>query len=201
MQNSKSGRVINMIDAKRKIEVTKILRGMALVYPTEITDELVQIYCLVLQELSIQELNQAVIRYMRSDIAFFPKPGQLLAMLKPTDEDQAAEVAARILTAMRKYGGDYPEHHQKARECMGEIGWHVVQLQGGWSAMLTNTSLDTDIGQAQWRKLALSVIRKDSLGQLGETPSLQSKEQKGLQGLSDIMKKALDYKTKAVQGK
>lgn len=104
-----------------------------------------------------------------------PMPGQLKAILNPTltPDDEANEVAARILTSIPKHGWS---NSLKAREYIGEFGWKVVEMQGGWHYLCeTHKASQDGIFQAQCRNFAKTVSIKAKLGTLDTPPALPDK--------------------------
>jgi len=69
----------------------------------------------------------------------FPLPAQIREIVAPDQhidaEALAREVAARIVGAVTKFG--WP-NGRAAREFIGEEGWRIVELQGGWSHICEN---------------------------------------------------------------
>lgn len=154
-------------------EMATIVIGLAEYYDKELSPAQVAMYVHDLKELDPQELFQAVIRY-RNDPKNdrFPLPAKLKAMLifPDSDDDQARDAASRIIAAISKFG---PYQPKQAMEYMGELGWLVVQRQGGWlSVNETLTFQNQGILQAQWRDLALSLMKRSRLGLANRAPSL-----------------------------
>lgn len=80
-------------------------------------------------------------------------------------QDKGREVADRIWTAISKFGGYQPE---KAKEFIGDLGWLVVEMSGGWSDVCNVELSDEGIRKAQWRGSAEVYAKK---GGLGEAPT------------------------------
>lgn len=186
----KMGKVIYM---DRQIEFARLIRVLAETYNRQVSPDLIKIYYGTLSDLSQEHLQLAVTLYMNApENRFFPTPGQLRAMIMPSDEDQATEAVARILYAIKRYGGDYKEHHEKAKEHIGELGWKIVEKMGGWSRFLTFRD-ENEIGplaQSQWRKYAMGVLSRHRLGILEEAPALEFKPKKlnQLENIGELIK-------------
>lgn len=106
----------------------------------------------------------------------FPSIGDLIRLIRPVqdDSDLAIEAANRVVEAMTKFGWNNPGDAQKF---LGEIGWYVVNRNGGWKALCENVqSRDIQIYRAQFRELALSAIRRHRLGLLDVTPDFNQIE-------------------------
>lgn len=108
-----------------------IMRGLCEVYGREMTPFLSRAYWETLRDLTIEEVEQAAIRYMRQpekDCRFMPKPGDLRAMIDGTGNDTAAVAWSKVLRGMRDYGSyrsvafDDPVIHR------------VIEDMGGWPA-------------------------------------------------------------------
>lgn len=117
----------------------------------------------------------------------FPSFNDLAERANPTglsDEDMAKEAAALILNAVRTCGYNQPE---KAKLRVGGLGWRVVETLGGWEAV-TNIPHDSAIPvlSAQWRELALSLLRKHKLGITGK-PELPGTEVQAIEQPKHIM--------------
>lgn len=101
----------------------------------------------------------------------FPLPAQILEILNPTvsDEAMAAEVAGRILYAVKEIG--YTKS-VRAREYIGEIGWQVVKDFGGWTYICENlgTNIQPSAFMAQARGAAKAKLEIAKSG--GFDPSL-----------------------------
>lgn len=85
-----------------------------------------------------------------------------------TDEELANEASSRIAGAMTKYGSArFNGNYDRQREYIGELGWRVVELLGGWQN-LCNSIDDNDqlpTFKAQWRGLAMSQASAARRGQ------------------------------------
>ena len=118
--------------------IIKELILVAEVFGVSLTKSRIETYLAVLGELSELEMKRAVSEVLNDpSIKFFPLPAVFLQKAKPkaTDEDKAKEAAARIVSAVSRFGYPFSED---ARKYIGEIGWRVVELQGGWSTLCQN---------------------------------------------------------------
>lgn len=72
-----------------EIEVRSVLRTLAAVYKPPDGDraEVVHAWLTVLRGVDADMLGQAVRTYMRSDRQFFPKPGQILALVRQLESE------------------------------------------------------------------------------------------------------------------
>jgi hypothetical protein len=99
-----------------------------------------------------------------------PSIGDLAQRCAPSlrDEDSAVEVSARVLSAISRFG--HP-NASDAHRWMGEIGWYLVTINGGWS-QLCQTVKEKDLPQwrAQLRDQAAAALRRHKAGVLGAAP-------------------------------
>lgn len=128
---------------------------MSMYYGRKLDDPVITMYASDLEDLDFASVNEAMSKYRKD-----PKnrtmfvPAQIRQMVLPEDyitpEIQAREIAARICAAVPKYGYcNGPE----ARAFIGDIGWEVVQRQGGWSYICENlgVNINPSAFQAQLR--------------------------------------------------
>lgn len=177
----------------REGAIAGILVGLAGIYDKELHPEAFVLYSQALIDLSVEDIKRAVVLYLEdAKNDKFPRPAQLKAALSPTDEQQARDAVTRIIHALTKWSDPYghsDERRNKAKEYIGELGWIIVQRQGGWEKL----SVESDLGhgtQAQWRESMVSFMSKARLGILDEAPKLPSRrnEQKSLENLSFLPK-------------
>jgi hypothetical protein len=105
---------------------------------------------------------------------FMPRPNQILKYInkESSPESAANEVVGRINYAISRFGYPSPE---KAKEYIGELGWLLVERDGGWEEVCRNSDLKTKgIRDAQLRDRALAIIERSSLGILNAPPRLPS---------------------------
>lgn len=139
-------------------EIMKLVAALGEYYSWPLTPGQVAMYAEDLMCLEPQQLAQAIISYRndpRNDR--FPLPVKLKAMVGAAvnPEDEAVQISGRILGAIASIG---PYNTQRAREVIGEIGWQVVQMEGGWQTLCEVQTDDIPIRKAQWRNLAKSLI-------------------------------------------
>lgn len=155
--------------------IAQIISGLAIYYGIKLIPEQLDMFIEDLLDLSPDELTRAVYAYRNDpESRFFPRPAQLKALLKPSDDVQARDVAARIATALGRFGGR--DNLEKAKAFIGELGWQVVRMQGGWEELSSIPSMSELVNrQAQWRELAKSVTVRHKLGIQAEAPRLPGK--------------------------
>ena len=170
-------------------KVAKIVIALAEYYDKILSTTQLAMYVEDLVAIEPEDLIKAV-RIYRNDPKNerFPLPAKLKAMVVPanTDEDQARDASARIIASVSKFG---PYQEQRAKEYIGELGWLVVQRQGGWRATVEALTYDNQGQlQAQWRDLALSLARRSKLGLVDQAPELPQKNQGSLESFGVKLK-------------
>lgn len=101
---------------------------------------------------------------------FRPKPADIVEkILNKPDQGEADLVAARITAAISEFG--WP-NEAAAREAIGEKGWKVVELSGGWPDICKTT-----YDQMNWTRTNLAKIYM-ALGNEEEKLFLTPSEQK-----------------------
>lgn len=141
--------------------IAEILCGLAEYYDKKLTAGQIAMYVEDLSSLDPHRLFEAVQTYrLDPENNRFPLPSKLRSMLSASPADEGRESAAKIVSAVFKYGWNNPH---PARTYIGETGWAVVQAQGGWLAVCeTLTFQNQGMLQAQWRELAISLKRVKS---------------------------------------
>lgn len=157
-----------------KITAIKGLLVMASAYWREkLEDHVVEMYAEDLAEFAPEQIASAL-KQMRRDpkVRRFPLPAEIAALIAPpiTPEDDAKEAATRILGAVPKFGWANPTD---ARAYIGELGWRVVEMQGGWQ-YLCETLKPSMVPtlQAQFRELAKTTQTRALTGTLDLPPGL-----------------------------
>lgn len=146
----------------KQAEIMKLVSALGEYYRVPLTPGQVAMYSQDLMALEPEQLAQAINTYRndpRNDR--FPLPVKLKAMvgLAINPEDEAVQISGRILGAIAAIG---PYRSQDAREAIGEVGWQVVQAEGGWQTICEVQTDDIPIRKAQWRNLAKTFCeRKD----------------------------------------
>lgn len=142
-------------------------------------DALIRMYVEDLQELDPLAILEAYSRYRKNPRnRKMPLPSDIREMICPSIsvENESREAAARIFSAIRKFGWNNPAD---AREYIGELGWRVVNLQGDWVGLCESMSNHMIPSlQAQYRELAISVSNRISMGHDEMPPALPEKNSK-----------------------
>lgn len=149
----------------------------AMFYGETLTDAVIAMHAEALSDLPVDQIATAYSALTRkARVRRMPLPAEVRDLIQPQedrerdDADASRVVAGKIPAAISKYGS---YNSDAAKEYIGELGWEVVQAQGGWQVLCMNTNPEAlPILQAQWRELALSLLRRARMGKLNEKPSL-----------------------------
>lgn len=153
--------------------IKKLWIGLAEYYRMNLTDNQLTMYAEDLEDLEISEVAQAFKRIRREELfEFLPLPAKIRSMILGSTKDLALDASNLIVEAMSRFGYTNPE---SARAFIGELGWKVVQREGGWQSLCERTTNDDlPILKAQWRELAGALYRRDQTGRGHEPPGLPS---------------------------
>lgn len=128
---------------------------------------------------------------------FFPTPFQLRNYLenKPSIDTLANETASRIRSAITKFGWPNPEG---AKEYIGDLGWKIVERNGGWLSLCENHGLvlNPQTFHAQSRDLAKSMIESAELGIFDQPIKIPEPRKEDLTSIGNILKPLLENKQK-----
>lgn len=147
---------------EKRVEILKLIAALGEYYDKSLTPTQLAAYSEDLMCLEPAQLGQAILIYRndpRNDR--FPLPVKLKAMIGAavSPDDEGIQIAGRILSAIASIG---PYQVQRAREAIGELGWRVVQAEGGWEALCRIENDDLPIRKAQWRNLAKSFCERQT---------------------------------------
>ena len=151
-----------------KEKLGEIIFALGEYYNKPLTADQIDMYSEDLLVLSPEELTFAVKKYRTIESnTFFPLPAALIALVRPkenTDLDIAREVSARIIESVSRFGS---YRIKDAKKYIGELGWKVVERQGGWNTVCSELNEDNKATrQAQMRDLTLSIMKMSLNGTL-----------------------------------
>lgn len=123
------------------------------------SNELIAFYEKSLADLGYPALCTALEKLMieRNDRDPFPSVKTIRELIRPAanPEHDAIEAANRIVEAMERFGWPNP---RDARAFIGELGWLVVEREGGWESVCEKGVYSKlPMLKAQWRELAKSL--------------------------------------------
>lgn len=171
-------------------EERKNVKGMwlklAAYYQQQIRDEAFEMYVDDISDLPYQAVVLAMTAYRRNIKNLRPPlPAHIRAIAEPPidDDTQAREAAARIVHAITKYGWS---NRTSAKDYIGELGWSVVEKQGGWTHLCESMMMD-QMGtfQAQARELAKAQMSLARAGRIDQGPALPAHERHALSPATD----------------
>lgn len=178
-----------------RAEYMKTIAALGAFYDKPLSAQQITMYAEHLMVLSPEELSFAIKKYQSDpENKFYPLPAILVSMVKPKENselDIGREVAGRIIQAVSKHGYTNPN---QAKEFIGELGWKVVERQGGWVTLCSEMNDQTKgIMQAQMRDLAISLLRMSMNGTLDQPINLPANRgATGMATLGDVTKKLVD---------
>lgn len=161
-------------------------------YGTQLSEAMVKMFATELADLEIEDLQRAFAEFRREKgRRQMPMPADIRWKIKPdvcSDRALATEAAARILTAISKFGHPNGIH---AKEYIGQLGWSVVTMQGGWIELCRSVGDDvpTSVAQSQWIRLAESLLEMGRA--LTRDESGKSKAITQVSSIGDVLKKYL----------
>jgi hypothetical protein len=167
-------------DTKR---LKAILIENAVYYDAPMNEARLRVFACDLEDLPVEAVEQ-VYRKLRQEKGRrqMPLPGEVRSQIAPeevSEEDLARNAVSRLIEAVAKFGWINPFG---AKSHIGELGWLVVQREGGWTRVCEELNTDNlPTLRAQWRDLAISLARTAKAGKLHQAPALpQSAEVRAL---------------------
>lgn len=154
-------------------KIATLVTGLAEYYNKTLTAGQIEMYVEDLISLSPEELHTAVRDYRRRpENKWFPLPAELIGLVRPdvSPEQNAIDAVSRIVESVSKFG---PYRTVDAKSNIGELGWKVVQRDGGWINVCQNLTED-NLGttRAQWREMAKSISARAHAGVLDSAPEI-----------------------------
>lgn len=157
-----------------KPEFLKRLAVLADLCGKDLSPDVLRMYDKLLEPLGYPALCVAVEQIIldRNDRDPFPSPRTIKEKLHPKVDDDALaiEAASRVIGAISKFGYCNPS---EARAYVGELGWAIVDREGGWVALCEKVeSRQLPSLRAQWRDLAKSILKRARNDSDDRPPSL-----------------------------
>jgi hypothetical protein len=173
-----------------KQNLKEFIVTVGMYYGRQFEDAVLAMYVEDLEDLPFEAVMKAYGDHRKNPKnKFMPLPAEIRTVVQPqpeieTDEQLAVEASSRILQAMSKCGWNNPEG---ARAFIGEVGWHVVQREGGWANLCERThNDDLPILKAQWRESAKAILGMAKRGTLDKPPGFPEPTKIGNGGLTSI---------------
>lgn len=154
-----------------------------------LNEHLISTYERMLKPLGYAKVNQALDQIIleRDSRDPFPSVKEIASKVNPVvDPSQEADITvAKIISAVSSIG---PYRIQDARAFIGEHGWSVVKLSGGWETVCDKLDYKNEPTlKAQWKQLAISIRHNPSLVPASTTPKALEGKSVGLLGFGDLM--------------
>lgn len=126
---------------------------------------------------------------------------EALGIGEQSDDAKAVEAATRICTAVSRFG--YIGKEEEVRPFVGELGWYVVKMHGGWSRLCEETdNLKTlDFWKNTLIKEGKAYLEKSHLGRLELPPGFSDADlalpgnQKALEAIGSGVTRSSNEKT------
>jgi hypothetical protein len=153
-------------------------------YGVKIEGPVLQLYIDDLADLEFTAVC-AVVKEIRRDpkTTRFPFPAVIRDRISPavTDESESLIAVNKVIEAVGKFGW---HNQQSAREFIGELGWLLVSMEGGWLRVCETLDSDNlNTTRAQWRGLAQALIKRNKAG-LTAPPALPGPRSGSLSALT-----------------
>lgn len=165
-------------------EIKKLIIGLAELYNEQLSANRLVLYAQVLSQFTVAQVQKAVNEIIHDKTVMrFPLPAIIADKIRPSEniDAEANEAANRILQAISKHGWN---HATEARSFIGELGWLVVERQGGWENLCAAVMPEQHgTLKAQWRDSAKALYHRAKQGKLHEAPKLPSEMGERLGGL------------------
>lgn len=162
---------MRMLTVNEKNQLTKIYADTCKSFDKILDPDVLRMIIEDLSDLDFAQIINALHLYRRNEKSiYWPKANQIRALVNPTQsvDTLANEAASRIRAAVPMFGWPNPI---EARAYIGELGWGIVERNGGWQYLCEN--LGVDLSQltfhAQARDLAKAMIESEKAG-LGNRP-------------------------------
>lgn len=172
------------MDHNQKIFYAKLTGLAAMVSNFTLIEETIELYDQHLEPLGYERVCRALDRIIveRSSRDPFPSIKEIRMIIDPElDPDQEAMViASKIVGAVARIG---PYQSELAQHVIGEVGWRIVQCEGGWENICQTLTYDNQSTlKAQWRNLAKTFMNRSAQDYL----ALPSSKTQGLTSFGNI---------------
>lgn len=170
-------------------QIKRLLIVLAEFYGASISESRLDLFAVTLEDLGPSKVAQAIKIILRdSKQKVMPFPAELRDLIEGSPQEVGIDIANRIVQAISSYGWTNPD---KAKTFLGEVGWFVVEREGGWEKLCARVNDENlPVLKAQWREVAKTKMRRALLGQTDAPPSLPrpiTKQVSGPQSLGSII--------------
>lgn len=157
-----------------KSEIAKRLYALAKMCSFEFTEYLLELYLQQFEDLDGQLVCKAIENLIvnRKATDKFPSIADIRGLVVPVAQpkQEAVMAANLIIQAVGKFGY---MNYEEAKDFVGSLGWRVVEMHGGWSALCSMLNHEnTTFYKAQFKELAETLLAKEKAGTLNQAPQL-----------------------------
>lgn len=175
----------------RQAFLTRIAALAQMVPGFTLAKEMLGIYEAQLKDLGYEALCIALdeIISTRSSRDPFPSVREIRERLDPKadPETEANLIASQIVGAITRIG---PYNSAAARAAIGDVGWEIVRMEGGWEHICQSLTYDNLVAmKAQWRNTAKAFIVRGERISSDRLIEHKSNSSGRLISLEDILKR------------
>lgn len=165
-----------MFSREEKQVISKTIINAGKYFGSHMEPEVVQMI-IEMFESEMVEYDQILIAYKKYSLnpknRFWPKASEIMELIRPTVSEDAIATATvlRIEEAICKFGWSNP---QGAKEFVGELGWKVIQRNGGWKHLCEDhgTGIQSGTFHAQTRTAVKATLEMIAAGRNDEPIAL-----------------------------
>lgn len=137
-----------------------LIAGTCAYYQHPIEDHVLALYVEDLADLPFAAVAQAIKQVrLNPKTTRFPLPAMIRQQITPSEspEDQGRILSGKVVDAIRRLGW---ANESAARQSLGDRGWQLVELMGGWQFLCQSMTEDNiTTYQAQLRDMASALDR------------------------------------------
>jgi hypothetical protein len=153
----------------KRTQIMAMFVALGEFYRVEVKRHQAEMYAKAVEDLLPEQIARAMETVQKTS-RFFPMPVEIREIALGSTKDEALEAANRIVEAMHRFGWPNPD---RAKAFIGELGWRVVEREGGWTALCSNCDAERlPTLKAQWRELAAATLRRSEAGIDNRAPKL-----------------------------
>lgn len=172
---------------EQRSQLTALIVATSMYYGQQLPDSVIRLYVEDLEDLPFERIVWAI-REARRDpkTTRFPLPAIIRDKVMPADlsDGECLIASGRIIGAVSAIG---PYEPARAREYIGELGWEIVKLEGGWEEVCQKLTYDNEATlKAQWRNTAKAVVQRMRAG-VSSAPALPSSNQNKLTSFGNLL--------------
>ena len=152
-----------------------MLVQLGIIFSKQVNELMIKLYESALEDLGDREIEIALVEWLKTKNRF-PTPADVRDVSRPemTDKNIGIEISSRIIQAISKFGS---HQSSNAKYFLGELGWQVVERQGGWQNLCSEVNeKNRSIVQAQMRDLAETLSIRNKIENRNENIQLENKE-------------------------